>query len=85
MEIPNNSVELVSSNRGDYWYLIDGGWDRIDVLGIRRQWAQENPEPPGWRQWRQEDVPNEARRQTITGQEAHRTLMDDMLNHEAEA
>ena len=30
-------------------------------------------------------MPNEARRQTIRGQEAHRTLMDDMLNHEAEA
>jgi hypothetical protein len=80
MEIPTDTDESDSAADENPWYLYDGGWDRIDVLGIRREWARHNTEPPGWLQWQKEDVPLDARRQYVPGQERHGALMQDMLD-----
>ena len=44
--------------------IIDqlGGWDRMDRLGISRDYVLSHPQPPrGWLLWQPEDVPMEAR------------------------
>ena len=80
MEIPNDEEDTSTSGsrHSSPWYIVDGGWDRIDVLGIRRDWACSNPEPIGWLLWRPNDVPLEARRQTIPGLEHHAAALKDI-------
>ena len=85
MEIPNDSDDTVSSSSGEPWYLYDGGWDRIDLLGIQREWAHHNPAPAGWpRLYQPEELPIEARRVTIEALDQHAITQQRVLDSTTE-